>query len=213
MQNLKTNKLNHKQFNVLKTMRKLTKNQLAKVSRNLDKCFNAATNDHIESGLGWYNAANQFCIEQAQIFGISTFTVASIVSALSPRNKWKTNLKDTITVLDAVSNLIEPTDVKVSTFHTNKFKAFALAVGKIYITNQSRKTYSFVCNVGNLDPNRVTIDVWHLRACFNKTCGSIGKLAYDQIEQLTIRKAKKAGLTGYQYQAIIWNSIQSTFKV
>jgi hypothetical protein len=192
-------------------MKKLTKSQLAKVSKNLDNCFNNATADHIENGLLWYDQANDFCQEQSKIFNVSTFTVASIVSALSPRNKWKTNLKDTLTVLNAVYDGLHPLDVKVSTFHTNKFKAFALAEGSIYITNESRKTYSFVCNVGNLDPNRVTVDVWHLRACFNKTCGSIGKLAYDQIEKLTISKAKKAGLKGYQYQAIIWNSIQSTF--
>jgi hypothetical protein len=192
-------------------MKKLTKSQLAKVSKNLDNCFNNATTEHIENGLLWYDQANEFCEEQSRKYNVSTFTVASIVSALSPRNKWKTNLKDTLTVLNAVNDNLHPLDVKVSTFHTNKFKAFALAKGSIYITNESRKTYSFVCNVGNLDPNRVTVDVWHLRACFNKTCGSIGKLAYDQIEKLTISKAKKVGLKGYQYQAIIWNSIQSTF--
>ena len=27
-----------------------------------------------------------------------------------------------------------------------------------------RKTYSFLQNIVNLDPNYVTIDVWHLRA-------------------------------------------------
>lgn len=192
-------------------MRKLTKNQLAKVSKNLDYYFNLATNEQINEGLQWYKNANQFCKDQEQIFGINSDVVASVVSALSPRNKWATNLKDTVTVLNAVKNGLSPTDIKVSTFHTNKFKAFALALGTVKITNESRKTYSFVCNVGNLDEDRATVDVWHLRACFNQTIGALGQLAYDQLERLTISKAKKLGLKGFEYQAIIWASVQSNF--
>jgi len=192
-------------------MRKLTKNQLAKVSKNLDHYFNIATDQQINEGLQWYKKANDFCIEQSKVFNVDSFTVASIVSALSPRNKWLTNLKDTVTVLNAVKNGLSPTDIKVSTFHTNKFKAFALALGTVKITNESRKTYSFVCNVGNLDEDRATVDVWHLRACFNQTIGALGQLAYDQLERLTISKAKKLGLKGFEYQAIIWASVQSNF--
>jgi hypothetical protein len=192
-------------------MKKLTKNQLAKVSKNLDHYFNLATDEQIKIGLDWYKNANQFCKDQEQIFGIKSDIIASVVSALSPRNKWATNLKDTVTVLNAVKNGLSPTDIKVSTFHTNKFKAFALASGNVKITNESRKTYSFVCNVGNLDENRATVDVWHLRACFNQTIESLGQLAYDQLERLTISKAKKLGLKGFEYQAIIWASVQSNF--
>jgi hypothetical protein len=192
-------------------MKKLTKNQLSKVSKNLDHYFNLASSQDIENGLNWYKDANQFCIEQSKLFNLSPFVVASVVSALSPRNKWNTNLKDAITVLSAVKNNISPENIKVSTFHTNKFKAFALVKGLKEISNESRKTYAFVCNVGNLDYTRVTVDVWHLRACFNQTCGSVGKLAYDQLERLTISKAKKLGLKGFEYQAIIWNAVKNNF--
>jgi hypothetical protein len=192
-------------------MKKLTKNQLSKVSKNLDHYFNLASSQDIENGLSWYKDANQFCIEQSKLFDLSPFVVASVVSALSPRNKWNTNLKDAITVLSAVKNNISPENIKVSTFHTNKFKAFALVKGLKEISNESRKTYAFVCNVGNLDYTRVTVDVWHLRACFNQTCGSVGKLAYDQLERLTISKAKKLGLKGFEYQAIIWNAVKNNF--
>jgi len=192
-------------------MKKLTKNQLSKVSKNLDHYFNLASSQDIENGLNWYKDANQFCIEQSKLFNLSPFVVASVVSALSPRNKWNTNLKDAITVLSAVKNNISPENIKVSTFHTNKFKAFALVKGLKEISNESRKTYAFVCNVGNLDYTRITVDVWHLRACFNQTCGSVGKLAYDQLERLTISKAKKLGLKGFEYQAIIWNAVKNNF--
>lgn len=192
-------------------MRKLNDSQLLKVSKNLDKYFNMATDEQIAEGLNWYKDANAFCIETAKQFKTNSSVVASIVSALSPRNKWKTNLKDTITVLNAVKNGLGPTEIKVSTFHTNKFKAFAIANGQTEITNDSRKTYSFVRNVGQLDAERITVDVWHLRACFGETMGAIGKLAYDQLESLTIKKAERLGLKGYEYQAIIWGSIQANF--
>ena len=192
-------------------MKKLTKYQLSKVSKNLDYYFNIATDEQIKDGLKWYKEANEFCVETGKEYGFNPDVIASVVSALSPRNKWKTNLRDTITVLKAVQRDLSPTDVKVSTFHTNKFKAFALVNGLTEITNESRKTFSFVANVGNLDSNRVTVDVWHLRACFNQTMGSIGKLAYDQIELLTIKKAEKLGLKGYEYQAIIWGATQANF--
>ena len=192
-------------------MKKLTVSQLRRVSGNLDRIFNLASEQNISEGMNWYKDANQFCINTATTFGLTSQTVAAVVSALSPRNKWRTNLKDTITVLTAVRDGISPEATKVSTFHCNKFKAFALAQGTTEITDDSRKTFSFVKNVGLLDENRVTVDVWHLRACFNKTKGSIGKIAYDQLESLTLKKAKKLGIKGYEYQAIIWGSIQDNF--
>ena len=192
-------------------MKKLSNGQLAAISKRLDKYFNMASDADIQDGLNWYADANKFCKETAEKYGVCPQLVASVVSALSPRNKWRTNLKDTLTVLEAIKNGLGPTDIKVSTFHTNKFKAFALATGQTEITPESRKTFAFVRNVGQLDAERVTVDVWHLRACFGQTVGSVGKLAYDQLEALTIKKAKQLGLKGFEYQAIIWVSVQNNF--
>lgn len=193
-------------------MKKLTKYQLSKVSKNLDRYFNMATNENISDGLTWYEQANDFCNETASKYEINPEIVAGVVSALSPRNKWHRNLVDTITVIEAYLKNVSPLDVKVSTFHTNKFKAFAILKGENVITKESRKTYSFVRNVGALDENRVTVDLWHLRACFDRTIEvGIGKVAYDQLERLTINKAKQLGFKGYEYQAIIWIATQNNF--
>ena len=48
-------------------MRKLTKYQLQKISRNLDKYFNLASEDDIKSGLVWYQQANDICKDIASI--------------------------------------------------------------------------------------------------------------------------------------------------
>jgi hypothetical protein len=192
-------------------MRKLTKYQLQKISKNLDKYFNMATDEDIKSGLVWYQKANDICKDIAQKYGTTTFIASGVISALSPRNKWAKNIQDAYTVFEAVQNNIEAVDTKVSTFHTNKFKAFAIAQGKVTITSESNKTFAFCENIAHLNEDFVTVDVWHLRACFDVTMGSIGDLAYKQLQSITLSKAKKLGLKGFEYQAIIWNSVQNNF--
>ncbi len=192
-------------------MKQLTKYQLNKISKNLDKWFNLATKEEITEGLEWYKKANDICKDIAQKFNTTELISASVISALSPRNKWEQNIKDAYKVFQAVQEGNEANDIKVCTFHTNKFKAFEIAKGNKVISADSQKTFAFVNNIAHLDNNFVTTDVWHLRACFNKTMGSCGKLAYNQIQKLTIKKADKLGLKGFEYQAIIWASIRNKF--
>ncbi len=192
-------------------MKKLSRYQLNKISLNLDKWFNMATDEEIKNGRKWYADANQIIRDIANQFNTTEIIAASVLSALSPRNKWEQNIKDTIKVFQAIKDDKTAEQIKVCTFHTNKFKAFEIAKGNKTITKDSQKTFAFVNNIAHLDNNFVTIDVWHLRACFNKTMGSCGKLAYEQIQKLTIKKADKLGLKGYEYQAIIWESIRNKF--
>ena len=197
-------------------MKKQTKSELKKISKNLDYFFNLATPEEIKQGRQWYKLANQFCIDTAKEYNTTPLQVASVVSALSPRNKWEQNLKDTIKVFKAIQEGKEPEDIKVCTFHKNKFKAFELAKGNIFITEDSPKTYNFVRNIAHLEPMALTIDIWHIRACLRqfKNIGSaqIGKLAYQQIKKLTIKKAEKLGLKGFEYQAILWLSTQNNIN-
>ena len=192
-------------------MKKLNRYQLNKISLNLDKWFNITTDEEIKNGRKWYADANQIIKDIAKQFNTTEIIAASVLSALSPRNKWEQNIKDTIKVFQAIKDGKTTEQIKVCTFHTNKFKAFEIAKGNKTITKDSQKTFAFVNNIAHLDNNFVTIDVWHLRACFNKTMGSCGKLAYEQIQKLTIKKADKLGLKGYEYQAIIWESIRNKF--
>lgn len=197
-------------------MRKQTKSELRKISKNLDYFFNLATDEEIKEGRQWYQLANDFCRITAMQYNTEPLIVASVVSALSPRNKWGQNLKDTIKVFKAIKDGKSPEDIKVCTFHKNKFKAFELAKGNIFITEDSPKTFNFVRNIAHLDPMALTIDIWHIRASLKqfKNIGSaqIGKLAYQQIKALTIKKAQKLGLKGFEYQAIIWLSVQNNIN-
>jgi hypothetical protein len=193
-------------------MKALTATQLAEVNSNLDNYFALATDSDIDNGIAWYKRAHYICKDLAKQYNTSLETVASIISALSPRNRWDQNIKDTITVLDAISKDLSPEEIKVCTFHKNKHKAFLLGKGLTSITDKSLKTFSFVNNIAKLDNNYITVDVWHLRACFGKTITSTpSRKAYDQIRLLTIEKAKQKGLNGYEYQAIVWNAVKNNF--
>ena len=197
-------------------MKQRTKTELRKISKNLDYFFNLATDEEIKQGKRWYKEANKFCEEVAKEYNVTPLQVASVVSALSPRNRWEQNLKDAKKVFQAIQEGKEAEEIKVCTFHKNKFKAFELAKGNIFITEDSPKTYNFVRNIAHLDPTALTVDIWHIRASLKqfKSIGSaqIGKVAYKQIKALTIKKANKLGLTGFEYQAILWLSVQNNIN-
>ena len=197
-------------------MKKLSNYKLKKISKNLDYFFNLATNKEIKAGKDWYKIANKFCVDAANKYDTSPFIVASIVSALSPRNRWEQNLKDTLKVLKAVRDGKQPEQIKVSTFHKNKFKAFNIAKGLQEINKDSPKTYNFVNNIAYLSNKHITVEIWHIRGCLKEfksiDTASIGKAAYEQIKSLTINKANKLGLKGYELQAIIWLSIQTNIN-
>ena len=197
-------------------MKQRTKTELRKISRNLDYFFNLATPEEITEGKQWYKLANQFCNNVANEYNTTPLQVASVVSALSPRNRWTQNLIDAKKVFKAIEDGKEPEEIKVCTFNRNKYKAFELAKGNIFITEDSPKTYNFVRNIAHLDPSAVTIDIWHIRASLKQfkaiDSAQIGKVAYSQIKALTIKKANKLGLTGYEYQAIIWIAAQNNIN-
>lgn len=189
-------------------LKDITPYMAKKIRENLRMYFDLATQEQIESGKHWYYNAYDICNNLSG----DNFTpeqVAGVISALSPRNKWERNIIDAETVLNAVREGLLPEYVKVCTFNTNKFKAFEIAKGNRTITDVSRKTYAFIRNIARLDPARVTVDVWHLRACFGKTIDTgLTPKRYDMIEAITLDEAKRVGLKGFEYQAIIWEVVR-----
>ena len=195
-------------------MKQLSKYKLNKISNNLDLFFNLATKKQITNGLDWYKKANYECMLIANNNDIDLYKVVQVVSALSPRNKWTRNLIDANNLINAYTTGKDINSFKVCTFNTNKLKAWNILKNDLDITNNSLKTYNFVNSI-MLNKNSLTIDIWHLRACFfndiNISSAAIGKLAYQQIKLLTLNKAAKIGLKGFEYQAIIWLSAQKYF--
>tara|TARA_R110002012_G_scaffold252280_1_gene431266 strand:+ start:346 stop:927 length:582 start_codon:yes stop_codon:yes gene_type:complete len=191
-------------------LKNITPYQKRKIKSNLLSIYNSGSSNDMKEGLAWYQSANKMCIDLSIKFNHSPLIVAQVLSALSPRNKWQRNIIDTETVLRAVNEGKGPNDVKVCTFNNNKQKAFDIAKGRRGIEKASPKTYSFVKNIAELDASKVTIDVWHLRACFGKTVDSgLTPLRYKQLEKLTLKCAEMVGIRGYEFQAIVWGVIRN----
>ena len=197
-------------------MKELSKYKLGKISKNLDHFFNLASDQDIKDGINWYKIANKEANKIAKKYNLDVYKVAQVISALSPRNKWKQNILDANKLCEAYVLGLHPTDIKVCTFHSNKFKAFNILASNVQITNNSLKTFNFVNNIAYLNNDFLTIDIWHLRACFNNMIkinnATIGKIAYEQIKQLTLKKADKLGLKGFEFQAILWLSAQTNIN-
>lgn len=191
----------------------LTNYKLKKYSDNLQHVLSNASLNDIQTGLNWYKDFYLWSEKLGKKYNYDPFTIAQIFSALSPRNKLEKNKIDTIAVLDAIKNNLAPEQIKVSTFHNNKNKAFNIAKGLQQITKDSLKTYSFCKNVGELNSDFVTIDVWQLRALTNKHENKTPtKLEYLQLVDLHKKIAQKHNILGYQLQAITWEALRNNYK-
>ena len=192
----------------------LSNYQLRKIKKNLLYFYDEVKDDQeiLDQGQAWYLQANIWCERVAVNYGISTYKVASVLSALSPRNKWERNKKDAEAVIKTWRKGGKPEDVKVCTFTSNKIKAFNILNSVAEIEPKSLKTRAFLLNIAYLDKEAVTIDVWHLRACFDRMIvpKSLTPTIYDQIQKLTIKLAKKKGLRGYEFQAIVWGAVRGS---
>lgn len=192
----------------------LSKYRLKKVKKNLLHFYNEAKEDQelYQDGESWYLRVNIWCEKVAVNYGISTYKVASVLSALSPNNKWERNKLDAVAVIETWRKGGKPEDVKVCTYTKNKLKAFDILNSVAEIEAKSLKTRAFLLNIAYLDQEAVTIDVWHLRACFDRMIvpKSLTPTIYDQLQNLTIKLAKEKGLRGYEFQAIVWGAVRGS---
>ena len=195
---------------------KLTKLEDYTISTNLDHWYAISTPEQRNEGLGWYHEAQLFCRTLSRTHGISSYVVASVLSALSPNNKWDRNKIDCEAVLLAWKQGEPPESVKCCTYNANKIKAFSILEGWRKIETTSPKTHAFAMNVGLNSPDHVTIDKWMIRACIVRaydgivpTVETITPKQYRRVEAITVQLAHAWGLTGYQLQAIIWVTIKA----
>lgn len=190
----------------------ITKFSDTKIKNRLNYWFSLATEEDINNGKNWYKDAQDFAKYLSETYGIDSYVCASVISALSPNNKWDRNKIDAETVIKAYLNGIAPESIKVCTYNANKKKAFNILNGKV-ITEKSPKTHAFAMNVGLLSSEHITIDKWHLRACLSKVktdvVESCTAVQYRRVEKITSQLAKENGLKGYEFQAIVWVVIRN----
>jgi len=181
------------------------------------------TEDILKQGKEWYKDAQAFTKKIAKQYVIDSYSVAGVVSALSPNNRWERNKVDAEAVINAWALGLSPDDIKVCTYGANKRKAFAILNGEIEITAKSPKTHAFAMNVGLNSPDHITIDKWHLRACVTRPSDGVTDcvesctaVQYRRLEAITAQclngLTPKRVMKGYQLQAIIWVTIKKVWN-
>ena len=93
--------------------------------------FFAASDLEKINGAQWYNVAQNASDAIAKRYGINLHTVAGVVAALSPNNRWERNLRDADNLISAytLGGLDDALSVKTSTYGKNKSKALAILQG------------------------------------------------------------------------------------
>jgi len=189
-----------------------------KIKNNLKRWFETATEQDVLNGKNWYKEAQDFSEYLSLKYNLDTYTCATIISCLSPNNKWERNKVDAEAVIVAHKNGIAPQSIKVCTYTTNKLKAFRCLDGEM-ISENAPKTHSFAMNVGKLSTDHVTIDKWHLRSCMIRPSEGIQPCVetltakhYRRVERVTSELAKEFNLKGYEFQAIVWVTIKNKWN-
>lgn len=209
---------------VLKEIQKEEKRTVAKITdqdiyNNLESWYKVSTRSNRKDGKNWYKDAQTFCKDTSKKYKIDSYIVASVVSALSPNNKWERNKFDALQVIKAyLSNALQ-SSVKVCTYNANKEKAFKILKEGKKISSKSPKTHAFAMNVGLLSSDHITVDKHHLRACvcvpndgIVNAVESCTALQYRRVEAITAKLAKRYRLKGFQMQAIIWVAIKQNWN-
>lgn len=161
----------------------------------------------IEFGLNWYETINSQCQDIADYYNLPLYKVCGIVSALSPRNKFKRNMEDTIAVIKFGIN------AKVATFGHNRRKAVAIleanSYSEVYAMFKGLKTRNFFTNLYKVHDDAVTVDVWMIRAYKEHiTTKSLTDKGYRMIEKMIQDEARELNIFPNQLQAIKWCEIR-----
>jgi hypothetical protein len=163
----------------------------------------------------WYYTLNDYCNLLADIYNINVLKVSGILSALSPNNTFKTNIKSLELFLKYNGNC------KVSTFNNQKNKALKIlqlnddtvSSDEIEALLGGKKTQDFFyCIAYPNTSDRVVVDIWQERwAKLNNIIPSVGVLTekrYNIIGDHVRSLASELNIKPHQMQAKIWVDIR-----
>jgi len=159
------------------------------------------------AGRAWYREARRFVQRLADSYGVAPNVVAGIVAALSPRQSWKANKSNTITLVRArVMGDLRCPRVGLGTSRRN---AWRIAWGTDpEIVLHGRKTRAFYFNLlGNM--THVTVDMWAMKAAGHKT-EWLTESQHQRIVDAYRAVAQETGLDPAVVQAVVWVTIRGS---
>ena len=159
--------------------------------------YNGATPEQRKDGRAWYPLASDLCASIGR-GSVAIDRVASVISALSPRCQWSTNVVWARRVVDAATSGA-PEPPAVST-RANRAKAWRAVHGEESV--RGPKTEAFVRAIVG-DPSAVVVDVWAQRAAGVER-KDITPRQYAIIADAYTAAASVVGESPRDLQAIAW---------
>jgi hypothetical protein len=185
---------------------------------NILGVLHLATPVDYQQGMDWYRNARRICETiankvglQGELPAIGWMTVAGVVAALSPNNRWERNCSDAELVvrLYKAGGAEAALGAKVCTYKANLVKAVKILEGaNIVETLRGPKVTEFYhCITGSVA--EVCIDghaysIWAGQRLTMKEIPSIGKKLRAAIKADYIKAAKQFDLRPCEVQAITW---------
>lgn len=177
--------------------------------------FFQATEAERHEGLSWYGRAQQVARRIAETNDEICFrTVAGVIAALSPNNRWERNVADAEALIKVFTYGGDCDALKVSTFGKNKAKAIAILKGAdplgVLGGNKVRAFYQCILGDDDVCVDGHAYSVWLGQRVPTSKTPSISDKLYNKIAS-DYRLATKEiiGITGdfylpSQVQAVTW---------
>jgi hypothetical protein len=191
---------------------KVDLNNENKIYNRLKYLFDNANDSDRVNGLDWYKRANEIATEQAIKHGFDVNTVCAVISALSPAVPWSQNIKDSDSLLHAVSlGETDHTLIAASTYGPQVDKALNIAwTNNVSLIGNGLKTCSFYLNlVGIQDRSVVTVDRHILGASVGSRSAlhkeiSLTPKRYFAVSKAIKRLARNRNVLPKECQAVVW---------
>lgn len=163
----------------------------------------------------WYFEVNDYCKTLSEYYNVPLIKVAGILSALSPNNTFRSNIKSLERFLRTSGNC------KVTTFGNQKKKAQRILDASEAITEsevkeilgKGLKTRSFFENILRPDTSEaVTVDLWQIRWAKSLGLmpenGTLTDKRYRDISNAVKEYSKEFGMLPHEFQAGTWTTIR-----
>lgn len=168
------------------------------------------------AGREWYPRAWQAAESIGAEYNLAPVTVAGIIAALSPRNRWERNLIDAENIIKAhtYGSPADAANIKVCTFNANKQKAIKILTDNLRdhvsirnVLKGPKLVEFFSCIIG--DNREVCIDghAYSVWAGDRITLDSVPKISTKLRETIKadyIKAAENVGILPSEMQAITW---------
>ena len=179
---------------------------------NIRAYYLLSTLNEKEQGFAWYKEARSECTRLAKLYSLSLSTVAGMLAALSPRNRWSRNVSDTEQVI------LLGEDAAVSTFFLNKAKATRILCGEspLDVLSGNKVRSFYFCIVHNcsddvcVDSHAYGVAVGNGERIHPK---NISDNDYTKIQEAYQELSGELSLQPKQLQAITWLTYRRIHKI